>query len=161
MHCRLKIENSAIVMSGEAIPDTSIKDLTPMDFLLKMTAIAGMASTGGLTMAQIPAPESFSGWGVHLVLGAVAVASIYGIYKISERQTASAEKTAEAMLALSHSVDASAQAQRELASELKGSPYLLQRIHQERGGHSPGIQAIFDRERTPIQEREIQKGHHS
>jgi hypothetical protein len=114
---------------------------------LKIAAATGIISATGITFAQI-APEDFSGWGIHLVLGAVAVAAIYFMFKTSEGSRSQAVAYAESLMKLSSSVDHAADAQRELANELRRSPCLLQKMQHEKMDLPPDVSDVFRRERS-------------
>jgi hypothetical protein len=114
---------------------------------LKLAGYAAFGSTTLLTATAVPSPESFSGWGVHLVLGAVAVAALYVVWRIADRQMQSVKDQSEALLQLSRSIDDSASHVRALATELKRSPCILHRLQERREELSPEVAEIFGRER--------------
>jgi hypothetical protein len=99
---------------------------------IRLASGIAISSTSLLTFAQIPSPQDFSGWGIHLVLGAVAVAALYVVFRISERNIESVKEQAQSLHLLSKSIDAVAEANRSLANDLHKSPCLMYRIQKDK-----------------------------
>jgi hypothetical protein len=113
---------------------------------IKLASSTAITATG-LIATGIPDPQSFDGWGIHLVLGAVAIACLWVVYKMSERQLESVEKQAESLLKMTTAIDKQTEGINALSVELKRSPCLLHRMQERREDLSPEVAGLFDHER--------------
>jgi len=113
---------------------------------IKLASSTAITATG-LIATGIPDPQAFDGWGIHLVLGAVAISCLWVVYKMSERQLASVEKQAESLLKMTTAIDQQTAGITTLTNELKRSPCLMQRLQERREDLSPEVRAIFQHER--------------
>jgi len=113
---------------------------------IKIASTIAMGSTAYLATVT-PDPRIFEGWGIHLVLGAVAIACLWVVYKMSERQLESVKQQSEALLKMTAAIDAQTASISALSVELKRSPCLLHRIQAQREDLSPEVRAMFDHER--------------